>query len=230
MPEFCLNILVQSRPRLTKALEEHILDGLIDPRMGANYDPCDMQRLIACAAAAVRHTARSRPRMSQVTYTSSLQINLQDFSRTLTVHGLFVSMNLQIVRYLEGQLSVEALNAGVAPGQSEVLEDHAGEQLWRMRRLAFVPGTTSTTQNMNMISSSYVSEPTSEYGLHPSSSSSDDADTSEVTSSAHRAASRPLTTTGSSATGTEVEGQSSGEIGAAEGRAGACVRDSPARD
>nr|CAB3464719.1 unnamed protein product [Digitaria exilis] len=175
-----------SRPRLTKALEEHILDGLIDPRMGANYDPGDMQRLIACAAAAVRHTARSRPRMSQ------------------------------IVRYLEGQLSVEALNAGVAPGQSEVLEDHAGEQLRRMRRLAFVPGTTSTTTRgfLNM-SSSYVSEPTSEYGLHPSSSSSD-ADTSEV-ESAHRAASRPPTTAGSSAAGTGVEGQSSGEIGDAEG-------------
>nr|CAB3460977.1 unnamed protein product [Digitaria exilis] len=181
-----------SRPRLTKALEEHIFDGLIDPRMGANYDPGDMQRLIACAAAAVRHTARSRPRMSQ------------------------------IVRYLEGQLSVEALNAGVAPGQSEVLEDHAGEQLRRMRRLAFVPGTTSTTTRgfLNM-SSSYVSEPTSEYGLHPSSSSSD-ADTSEV-ESAHRAASRPPTTAGSSATGTGVEGQSSGEIDAAEGTS-RCMR------
>jgi len=35
--------------------------------MGADYDAGDMQRLIACAAAAVRHTARSRPRMSQVT-------------------------------------------------------------------------------------------------------------------------------------------------------------------
>ncbi|RCV16935.1 hypothetical protein SETIT_3G178400v2 [Setaria italica] len=178
-----------SRPRLTKALEEDILDGLVDPSMGANYDAVDMQRLIACAAAAVRHTARSRPRMSQ------------------------------IVRYLEGQLSVEALNAGVAPGQSEVMEDHAGEQLRRMRRLAFVPGTsTRGFMTENNISSSYVSEPTSEYGLNPSSSSSDDADASEV-SSVHRAASRPPTTatTGSSATGTGMEGQSSGEIGGAEG-------------
>lgn len=178
-----------SRPRLTKALEEDILDGLVDPSMGANYDAVDMQRLIACAAAAVRHTARSRPRMSQ------------------------------IVRYLEGQLSVEALNAGVAPGQSEVMEDHAGEQLRRMRRLAFVPGTsTRGFMTENNMSSSYVSEPTSEYGLNPSSSSSDDADASEV-SSVHRAASRPPTTatTGSSATGTGMEGQSSGEIGGAEG-------------
>ncbi|OEL13202.1 Proline-rich receptor-like protein kinase PERK1, partial [Dichanthelium oligosanthes] len=175
-----------SRPKLTRALEENVYNGLIDPSMGVNYDAVDMQRLIACAAAAVRHTARSRPRMSQ------------------------------IVRYLEGQLSMEALNAGVAPGQSEVLEDHAGEQLRLMRRLAFVPGTSTRGFMTGNMSSSYVSEPTSEYGLDPSSSSSDDAD-SEM-ASAHRAANRPPTTTGSSAaTGTGVEGQSSGEIGVADG-------------
>ena len=124
-------------------------------------------------------------------------------------------MNKQIVRYLEGQLSVDALNAGVAPGQSELLEDHAGEQLRRMRRLAFVPGTTTGGFLTGNMSSSYVSEPTSEYGLHPSSSSSDGADASEV-SSAHREASRPPTTAASSATGAGVEGQSSGELGAAD--------------
>lgn len=68
VPElWVFNIFVQSRPKLTKALEEDDLDGLVDPSMGANYDAVGMQRLIACAAAAVRHTARSRPRMSQVT-------------------------------------------------------------------------------------------------------------------------------------------------------------------
>ncbi|XP_039840864.1 proline-rich receptor-like protein kinase PERK1 [Panicum virgatum] len=175
-----------SRPRLTRALEEDILDGLTDPRMGADYDAGDMRRLIACAAAAVRHTARSLPRMSQ------------------------------IVRYLEGQLSAEALDAGVAPGQSELLEDHAGEQLRWMRRLAFVPGTTTGGFLTGNMSSSYVREPTSEYGLHPSSSSSDGADASEV-SSAHREASRPPTTAASSATGAGVEGQNSGEFGADDG-------------
>lgn len=57
---------IQSRPRLTKALFEDALDELTDPSLGTNYDGVDMRRLIACAAAAVRTTARSRPRMSQV--------------------------------------------------------------------------------------------------------------------------------------------------------------------
>lgn len=61
------SFLVQARPLLTKAIEEdQISDVLIDPKLEANYDAHEMQRLIACAAAAVRHTARSRPRMSQV--------------------------------------------------------------------------------------------------------------------------------------------------------------------
>lgn len=58
-------VWVQARSVLTKALEEEIFE-LIDPKLGTDYDAYDMQRLIACAAAAVRHTARSRPRMSQV--------------------------------------------------------------------------------------------------------------------------------------------------------------------
>jgi hypothetical protein len=58
---------VQARPLLAKVFEEQITGELIDPKLiEASYDAHQMQRLIACAAAAVRHTARSRPRMSQV--------------------------------------------------------------------------------------------------------------------------------------------------------------------
>lgn len=57
---------MQARPLLSRALEEDNYDGLIDPRLETNYDPYDMARLVACAAAAVRQTARHRPRMSQV--------------------------------------------------------------------------------------------------------------------------------------------------------------------
>lgn len=167
-----------ARPLLKKALEEEILDELIDPKLDTGYDAYDMQRLIACAAAAVRHTARSRPRMSQ------------------------------IVRYLEGDLSIEDLNAGVAPGQS-TMQSSGGttEQMRRLRRMAFAPGTGTVTEST---SSGFLSEPTSEYGLYPSSSSGG-GDTGEVdtqrTSRSH---------TGSS-TGTDGRtGPHSGEASAVE--------------
>lgn len=53
---------------LTRAVEEENYDELIDSRLETNYDAYDMARLIACAAAAVRQTARSRPRMTQVNH------------------------------------------------------------------------------------------------------------------------------------------------------------------
>ncbi|XP_044950899.1 proline-rich receptor-like protein kinase PERK1 [Hordeum vulgare subsp. vulgare] len=128
-----------ARPLLTKALEGQLSDELIDARLEANYDAHGMRRLIACAAAAARHTARSRPRMSQ------------------------------IVRYLEGELPLEALNGGVEPGQSEAHDGTTTEQLMRMRRMAFLRRGADSD---NTGATGFVSEATSEYGLRASSSSS----------------------------------------------------------
>ncbi|KAL5228068.1 hypothetical protein ABZP36_016333 [Zizania latifolia] len=130
-----------AKPLLARAVEEEIYEELIDPMLASNYDSHDMKRLIACAAAAVRHTARSRPRMSQ------------------------------IVRYLEGELAAEDLNAGITPGQSAMQRTSGGGSTDQMRRafnkLAFVSGAGAGT--IGEYASSEFSEPTSEYGLNPSS-------------------------------------------------------------
>jgi hypothetical protein len=49
-----------------RALEDGEFDSLVDPRLGKDFKPNEMARMIACAAACVRHSARHRPRMSQV--------------------------------------------------------------------------------------------------------------------------------------------------------------------
>jgi hypothetical protein len=61
------NLLVlQARPLLSRAITEQVYEDLIDSRLQTNYDEYDMTRLIHCAAAAVRHSSRKRPRMGQV--------------------------------------------------------------------------------------------------------------------------------------------------------------------
>lgn len=55
---------------------------LVDPRLEKNYDVQQMLQMVHCAAASIKHSARGRPRMSQ------------------------------IVRALEGDVSLEDLNAG----------------------------------------------------------------------------------------------------------------------
>lgn len=56
----------QARPLLTQALEDGKFDELADPRLQGNYNQQDMARMVACAAASIRHSARKRPKMSQV--------------------------------------------------------------------------------------------------------------------------------------------------------------------
>lgn len=55
-----------ARPLMTVALEDGDLNYLVDPRLGDNYDPREMFRMIEAAASCVRHSASKRPRMSQV--------------------------------------------------------------------------------------------------------------------------------------------------------------------
>ncbi|XP_024932879.3 proline-rich receptor-like protein kinase PERK4 [Ziziphus jujuba] len=77
-----------ARPLLTRALEDGNFEELVDPRLEGNYNTHEMMRMIAAAASSIRHSARKRPKMSQ------------------------------IVRALEGDVSMDEINDGVKPGHT----------------------------------------------------------------------------------------------------------------
>ncbi|KAH0843434.1 hypothetical protein HID58_092019 [Brassica napus] len=77
-----------ARPLCINAAQDGDYSELADPRLENQYEPNEMARMVACAAAAVRHSARRRPKMSQ------------------------------IVRALEGDASLDDLNEGGKPGQN----------------------------------------------------------------------------------------------------------------
>ncbi|OWM66036.1 hypothetical protein CDL15_Pgr015462 [Punica granatum] len=140
-----------ARPQLTRALEDGNFDSLVDPRLQRDYNHGEMARMIACAAACVRHSARRRPRMSQ------------------------------IVRALEGDVSLSDLNEGIRPGQSGLFSSYGSsdydaiqynEDLKKFRKVAL-----ASTENYG---SSEYSEPTSEYGIIASGSSSEGQRTREM--------------------------------------------------
>lgn len=58
---------MQARPLLTQALEDRNFDIVADPRLQKDYNPIEMSQIVACASVCVRHLARRRPKMSQVT-------------------------------------------------------------------------------------------------------------------------------------------------------------------
>ncbi|XP_077233306.1 proline-rich receptor-like protein kinase PERK15 [Tasmannia lanceolata] len=142
-----------ARPVLTKALEDGNFSELVDPRLEDNYNPNEMAGMVACAAASVRHSAKRRPKMSQ------------------------------IARALEGDSSLEDLNEGVKPGQSTPFGSNGSSDydtgssytsdMRKFRKMALGSGE---------FGSNGYSGPTSEYGLHPSSSSSASESSREMNS------------------------------------------------
>nr|GME15881.1 proline-rich receptor-like protein kinase PERK1 [Ipomoea batatas] len=145
------SLLDWARPILIRALEEGNFDALVDPRLGSDYDRNEMTRMVACVAACVRHSAKLRPRMSQV------------------------------VRALEGDVSLSDLNEGIAPGHSTTYSSYGSsdydtvqynEDMRKFRKMALGSREYGSTGQ--------YSNPTSEFGLNPSSSSSDGQNTGEM--------------------------------------------------
>nr|GMC74880.1 proline-rich receptor-like protein kinase PERK15 [Ipomoea batatas] len=141
----------KARPLLSQALDDGNFEALADPNLMKNYDSTEMTRMVTCAAVCVRHLSRRRPRMSQ------------------------------IVRALEGNLPADDLIGGVRPGHSGIQEPFGSsdydstqykEDLEKFRKMAL------ETQTHN---SSECSGPTSEFGPHPSGSSSEGLRTTQET-------------------------------------------------
>lgn len=72
----------QARPLFVQALEKGNSDGLVDVRLQNEYNSSEMACMVACAAACVRHSARRRPRMSQVSLQSS-EVTLSSHNRSI---------------------------------------------------------------------------------------------------------------------------------------------------
>ncbi|KAL2520652.1 Proline-rich receptor-like protein kinase PERK5 [Forsythia ovata] len=133
-----------ARPLLSKAVEDGNYGELVDPRLQGNYDPQEIARMVACAAACIRHSARRRPRMSQ------------------------------IVRALDGDASLEDLNDGGKTAHGTPYNNPTGNtetydtcaynaDMMKFRKMVM--------SSQEFPSSEYGE--TSEYGLNPSSSSGD---------------------------------------------------------
>ena len=69
-----------ARPIISKGQESGDYSELVDPRLENNYNPEEMARMISCAAASIRHSARRRPRMSQIVRALDGNISLDDLN------------------------------------------------------------------------------------------------------------------------------------------------------
>ncbi|RZR80626.1 hypothetical protein BHM03_00006681 [Ensete ventricosum] len=142
-----------ARPRLARAVDDGNYDALVDPRLGKKYDLNEMARMVACAAACVRHSARRRPRMSQLFL-------------------MLESVTDQIARALEGDTRLEDSNEGIRPGynmyhtscgSSDYDSGQYGEDIGEFRKMVMGDEEYATGESI---------VPTAEYAQNPSTSSS----------------------------------------------------------
>ncbi|KAG0491865.1 hypothetical protein HPP92_005263 [Vanilla planifolia] len=129
-----------ARPLLMRALDDGNFDPIVDPRLGKDYNRSEMRRMIACAAASVRHSAKRRPRMSQ------------------------------ILRALEGDASLEDLNEGVKPGHSSAFGSYTSSDYDTMQYKEDMKRFRKIALGSQEHGSSGYSVPTSELGLNQSAS------------------------------------------------------------
>ncbi|RWW64547.1 hypothetical protein BHE74_00028203 [Ensete ventricosum] len=142
-----------ARPRLARAVDDGNYDALVDPRLGKKYDLNEMAHMVACAAACVRHSARRRPRMSQLFL-------------------MLESVTYQIARALEGDTRLEDSNEGIRPGHSMYHTSYGssdydsgqyGEDIGEFRKMVMGDEEYATGESI---------VPTAEYAQNPSTSSS----------------------------------------------------------
>ncbi|KAG2315883.1 hypothetical protein Bca52824_019005 [Brassica carinata] len=69
-----------ARPLCLKAAQDGDYSELVDPRLENQYEPYEMARMVACAAAAIRHSARRRPKMSQIVRALEGDASLEDLN------------------------------------------------------------------------------------------------------------------------------------------------------
>ncbi|GAB4853908.1 hypothetical protein Ancab_018118 [Ancistrocladus abbreviatus] len=69
-----------ARPLLTHALDELNFNGLADPRLENNFNSQEMARMVACAASSIRHSAKRRPKMSQIVRALEGDVSLDDLN------------------------------------------------------------------------------------------------------------------------------------------------------
>ncbi|KAH0896965.1 hypothetical protein HID58_046533 [Brassica napus] len=69
-----------AKPLIVQSLKDGNFDGLVDPRLADSLDANEMMRMVSCAAASVRTSAKHRPKMNQIVRAFEGNLSLDDLN------------------------------------------------------------------------------------------------------------------------------------------------------
>ncbi|XP_021829778.1 putative proline-rich receptor-like protein kinase PERK6 [Prunus avium] len=107
-----------ARPRCLKAIDTGDYSEVLDPRLENNYNHEEVARMVACAAASVRHSAKKRPRMSQIVRALEGDVSLEDLHEG--IKGQFGSGSTSIA---SSEFDANSYNAKMKPFRKPALID-----------------------------------------------------------------------------------------------------------
>ncbi|XP_031115275.1 putative proline-rich receptor-like protein kinase PERK6 [Ipomoea triloba] len=118
-----------ARPLLATAIQDGNYDELVDKRLGGNYNPNEMARMVSCAAASVRHSARKRPKMSQIVRALEGNSSLDDLNEggKAALQGGANSMGGNTSSESSGMYDTCAYNADIMKFRKMVLSEDSSE-------------------------------------------------------------------------------------------------------
>ncbi|KAH0943507.1 hypothetical protein HID58_003144 [Brassica napus] len=87
------NIVDWAKPLMLQALNTGNYHGLVDPRLEKDFDISEIKRMVLCADACVQHSAKHRPKMSQIVRAFDKSISLDDLIQGVAL-GDITSYNL----------------------------------------------------------------------------------------------------------------------------------------
>ncbi|KAK4741128.1 hypothetical protein SAY87_024716 [Trapa incisa] len=79
--------MLSARPLIDSSLQTGNYRELIDPRLEDNFNLQEMVQMVACAGACTRHSAKRRPKMSQVVRALEGEANLEDLNAWNNKHA-----------------------------------------------------------------------------------------------------------------------------------------------
>ncbi|KAI7742127.1 hypothetical protein M8C21_003531 [Ambrosia artemisiifolia] len=78
------SVIDWAAPTLIQASDGGSFDEMVDPRLEGNYNRDEMRRMVACAAACLRHSAKKRPKMSTIVRVLEGDVLFNDISKADT--------------------------------------------------------------------------------------------------------------------------------------------------
>ncbi|KAL1554254.1 Proline-rich receptor-like protein kinase perk5 [Salvia divinorum] len=109
-----------ARPILAQVQEGGSFEELVDPRLGDNYDRREMLHMVSCAGACIRHSARGRPKMSQIVRALEGDVSLDDLNAGAKVTSTLSSSGSEydLRKFGKGALSSQEFSSDEHSGES----------------------------------------------------------------------------------------------------------------